>query len=367
MLYAVIMAGGSGTRLWPESRRDRPKQLLKIQPGRTMIQATVDRLGGLVPPARVLIATTGRLAGKIHEQLSQLPRESMLAEPCPRNTAPCIALAAIRIMREDAEATMAVMPADHVIRPEEAFQDAIRFAEALVEERPGRLVTFGIRSTYAAESFGYIERGEPVESAASALFDNPPAAFGVKQFHEKPSAEVAKRYLAAGTFDWNAGIFLWKARTIWDALARYEPAMFQHLERIADAADTPEFPEVLEREFAQIEGESIDYAVMERAPEVVVIEAPFAWDDVGSWRSLERLREPDEKGNLLDAARHLTIDVEGTIVRADDPDHVVALMGVKDLIVVVTPDATLIANKKDEESIRQVIQELKDRGWEEYL
>jgi len=366
MLYAVIMAGGSGTRLWPESRRDRPKQLLNIQPDRTMIQATVDRLGGLVPPEQVLIATTDRLAPEVQEQLSQLPRESMLAEPCPRNTAPCIALAAIRIMRENPEAAMVVMPADHVIHPENAFQNAIRFAEALVEERPQRLVTFGIRPTYAAESFGYIERGEPVESAA-ASFDDPPAAFAVKQFHEKPSADVADRYLAAGTFDWNAGIFLWKARTIWDALAQYEPVMFQHLKRIADAVDKPHFPEVLKREFADIEGKSIDYAVMERAPEVVVIEAPFEWDDVGSWRSLERLRKPDEKGNLIDAAKHVAIDVEGTIVRADDPEHVVALMGVKDLIVIVTPDATLVANKEDEESIRQVIQQLKDRGWEEYL
>lgn len=367
MLYAVIMAGGAGTRLWPESRRDWPKQLLRIRAGRTMIQATVDRLGDLVPPGRVLIATTERLAGKIQQQLTQLPRESMLCEPCPRNTAPCIGLAAIRIMREDPGATMAVMPADHIIEQEEAFQGALRFAEALVQEQPERLVTFGIRPTYPAESFGYIEGGKPLNSEASASFDNPPAVYNVKQFHEKPDAEAARRYLEAGTFSWNAGIFVWKARTIWDALARYEPKMFEHLGRIADTVDTPQFPEVLDDEFARIEGKSIDYAVMERYPEVVVIEAPFDWDDVGSWRSLERLQEPDEHGNLIDAARHVAIDAEGAIVRAGDPNHVVVLMGVKDLIVIVTPDATLVAHKDNEESIRQVIEELKDRGWQQYL
>jgi mannose-1-phosphate guanylyltransferase len=373
MLYAVIMAGGSGTRLWPESRRDQPKQLMRIQGDRSMIQATVDRLGGLVAPGRVLISTTDRLAGKIQPQLSELPRESMLVEPCPRNTAPCIALAAIRVLDEDPEGVMAVMPADHVIGPDEAFQRAIRFGAALVEERPGRLVTFGIRPTYPAESFGYIQRKERLTRGVAASFADAPTAFDVEQFREKPDAETAGQYLQSGEFYWNAGIFLWKAKTVWEALRLYEPKMFAHLERIAAAVDTPQFAEVLEKEFAAIDGKSIDYAVMEPATgagqpfEVVVVEAPFDWDDVGSWRSLERLREPDADGNLIDAARCVSLGASGTIVRTSDPDHIVALMGVKDLIVVVTPEATLVAHKENEESIREVIAELKARGWEEYL
>jgi mannose-1-phosphate guanylyltransferase len=367
MLYAVIMAGGSGTRLWPESRKQCPKQLLNIQGKRTMIHATVDRLGALVGPNQVVIATTAELAGKIHTQLSQLPRDAVLCEPCPRNTAPCIGLAALRIVRQDPEAIMAVMPADHVIEPAETFQEAIRFAAALVEERPERLVTFGIRPTYPAESFGYIERQEPLASPVTSQFSRPPAAYRVKKFHEKPKREMAEQYVAAGTYSWNSGIFLWRAQTILDALARYQPAMYQRLRRIADAADSEQFGDVLSCEFAAIEGISIDYAVMEHSPDVVMIEAPFTWDDVGSWRSLERLRPVDDHGNLIDAAKHLEIDATGNIVRVQDPSHLVVLLGAKDLIVISTPTATLVADKSQEESIRKVIKELDDRGWRDYL
>lgn len=380
MLYATIMAGGAGTRLWPESRRERPKQLLKIQADRTMIQATVDRLGDLVEPERVLIATTQQLAGKIREQLSQLPHESFVCEPCPRNTAPCIALAALRVLRHDPDGTMVVLPADHVISPDEAFRKAIQSGAELVEEDPRRLVTFGIRPSYASESFGYIERDQGLETGAPSPDECPPA-YRVKQFHEKPKAEVARQYLETGRFYWNAGIFLWKAKSVLDALRRFEPEMFFHLEQIAAAFDTEGFSEVLDREFAAIEGKSIDYAVMEPAAasgsakaggagpdfEVVVVEAPFDWDDVGGWRSLERLGQPDEHGNVIDAVRCINQGATGTIVRSHDPKHVVALVGVQDLTIVVTPDATLIANKENEESVRAVIAELKKRGWEEYL
>lgn len=367
MLHAVIMAGGAGTRFWPESRADRPKQLLKMLGDRTMIQSTVDRLGDLVPLERVLIATTERLAGKIADQLSQLPREAIIVEPCKRDTAPCIGLAATKILRDDPDATMALMPSDQVIEPEDAFRDAIRFAAALVEENPQRLVTLGIRPTYASESFGYIERQEDLTSGVAASLDSPPAVYRVEKFHEKPSAEVARRYIQQGNFYWNSGIFVWKARTILDALARYEPEMSEHLKRIAQAADTAQFADVLDREFAQIRKTSIDYAVMERAPEVVVIEAPFSWDDVGSWRALERILQPDENGNVIDAEKHLEIDSKGAIVRAVDPNHAVILVGVEDLVVIVTEDATLVANKHDEESIRKVTRLIEERGWQDYL
>ena len=376
MLYAVIMAGGSGTRLWPESRRDRPKQLLNLQGDRSMIRATVDRLDGLIPPERVVIATTERLAGKIREELPHLPSEAILSEPAPRNTAPCIGLAAEWIGRRDPDATMAVMPADHVIRPADVFRDAIRFAEALVDERPQRLITFGIRPSYPSTSFGYIERDEPLKTDLPPTSNSPedgrPSAYRVKHFREKPAADVARKYVESGTFFWNAGIFLWKVRTILDCLRRWEPEISRGLERIGEAAGSAAAAEVLSREFEAMKKISIDYAVMERAAataddDVVVIEAPFEWDDVGGWRAVERLRETDQSGNLIDAPRHLGIDTRRTIVRSSDPDHVVATMGVEDLIVIHTPDATLIAHKKDEESIRQVIAELEKRGWDAYL
>jgi len=360
MLHAVIMAGGTGTRFWPESRAARPKQLLRMLDDETMIRSTVERLGDLVPLDRVLVATTEALAGQIAEQLSELPREAVLAEPCKRNTAPCIGLAAIRICRDDPEGTMAVMPADHVIGPAEVFRDAVRFAADLVEEKPERIVTFGIRPSYPAESFGYIERGERLRADA----EGSPPVYRVRQFREKPDAEVARQYLESADFYWNSGIFVWKAQTILDALRTHRPEMYERLERIADAADTRDFAEVLHREFAAIEAVSIDYAVMEHATDVLVVEAPFDWDDLGSWQSLARLRGADEQGNTI-AAKHLGIDTTGTIVRGTG-DHLIVTLGLKDCLIVHTPDATLVADKSQEESIRKVVEMLEQRGLDNY-
>jgi mannose-1-phosphate guanylyltransferase len=366
MLHAVIMAGGAGTRFWPESRTTRPKQLLSLLGDRTMIRSTLDRLEGLVPAERVHVATTAALAASIAAELPELPPEAILIEPCKRDTAPCIGLAAAMLLRDDTDAVMAVMPADHVIGPDETFREAIRFAASLVEEDPRRLVTFGIRPTYPAETFGYIERGGRLASPAATV-ENRPAAFGVKRFHEKPKADVAEQYIASGHFYWNSGIFVWRADTILRAIAEFQPEMTVHLDRIAKAAGTRGADEVLRSEFAQIEPLSIDRGVMERVSGVVVVEAPFDWDDVGSWRALERLGQPDAAGNVVEAGRYLGLKTSGSIVRSQRRDHLVVTMGVEDLVIIVTPDATLVANKRDEESIREVTRQLRERGWTEYL
>lgn len=360
MLHAVIMAGGSGTRFWPESRGSKPKQLLKLVGQRTMIQATVDRLGDLVPPERLLVVTSAELLDEVRLQVPRLPPHSLVGEPCRRDTAPCIGLAALMILRDDPQGIMAVMPSDHVIAPDKAFQDAIRLAAELVEKAPERIVTFGIKPTYAAESFGYIERGESLGIKAPA-----PAVYRVQQFREKPKAEVAREYLAAGTFYWNSGIFVWKAATIVEALEERQPEMVAHLRTIVGALDTQRYREVFAREFTAIKGVSIDYAVMEHARDVLVIEAPYSWDDVGSWQAIARLQGADGDGNTI-SAKHLGLNTTGTIVRGPD-DHLIVTMGVSDLIVVRTPDATLVANKHDEESIRQLVKIIAERGWQEYL
>ncbi|HVA45225.1 MAG TPA: mannose-1-phosphate guanylyltransferase [Pirellulales bacterium] len=365
MLHAIIMAGGSGTRFWPESRDLRPKQLLRVVGDRSMIQATVDRLDGLVPPERMLIATNAKLAGVVAEQLPELPDEAILGEPCKRDTAPCIGLAALIVSRHDAEATMAVMPSDHVIGPDAAFRQAIEFAAALVEERPGRIVTFGIRPTYPAETFGYIERGDRLETAAAVKFKSLAPAFRVRQFREKPKADVARAYVDSGNFYWNSGIFVWRAATILNSLRQHQPPMFDHLQRISEAFGRPDYQAVLDREFAAIRGVSIDYAVMEHAQDVAVIEAPYGWDDVGSWQALARLHGSDENGNTV-LGKHLGVNTSGTIVRGP-ADHLIVTLGLKDCVVVHTPDATLVANKHDEESIRQVVKLLQEKGWKEYL
>ncbi len=295
MLYAVIMAGGAGTRFWPASRRARPKQLLDLAGGRSMIQTTVDRLRGLVDVDRVLIVTNEQLVPVIQQQLPDLPRSAILGEPCKRDTAPCVGVAAHWVRQRDPEGIMVVMPADHLIEPVAEFQQAIRAAQQLVEQRPSRLVTFGIRPTYPAESFGYIQRGEPLDSAKGLSAP----AFHVAGFREKPQADVARRYLEEGTFDWNSGIFVWKAQTILDELRRCEPTMAEHLQTIDAAIGSTDFESVFRREFSAIVGKSIDYAVMEHAQETVVLEAPFQWDDVGSWQALARLLGTDDQGNTF--------------------------------------------------------------------
>ncbi len=372
LLHAVIMAGGSGTRFWPASRNARPKQLLDLAGGRTMIQSTVDRLGGLVPAEQTWVITNHSLIESIAEQLPEISLERMIGEPCKRDTAPAVGLSAILASREDPEATLVVMPADHHIRPDTAFQAAIRQAAAIVEERPETLVTFGIRPTYPAETFGYIERGDRssvgVRPEASGGRQPPEAlapAFNVIRFREKPALTIAKEYLAAGTFYWNSGIFVWKAKTILAALEKYEPEMTQRLYAIGDAIGRPNFALVFDREFTGLRGKSIDYAVMEYYWPVVVIEAPFTWDDVGSWQALARSQGTDVDGNAA-IGKHLGIRTSGSIVRTSG-DHLVVTLGLKNTIVVHTPDATLVADKSQEEAIREVVKALEQRGWDEHL
>lgn len=358
MFHAVIMAGGAGTRFWPASRKLMPKQLLDLVGGQTMLQATVSRLQPLISSEQVLIVTNQSLVEPIAAQLPDLPAGAVLGEPCKRDTAPCVGLAAALIARRDPDAVMMVTPADHVIEPTSAFQEAARRALALVESQPEALVTFGIPPTYPAESFGYIERGEPVDGS-------PEGTYRVVKFREKPSRTVAEQYLATGDFYWNSGIFVWRAATILEALERYEPEMFGHLAAIAEAAGRADFQTVLDTEFNAIRGKSIDYAVMEHYPTVHVIEAPFEWDDLGSWGALPRMLGQDAQANTL-VGRVLALNTRNTLVRTDH-EHLVVTVGLNDLIVVHTSDATLVAHKDEEESIRKVVEQIQQNQWHQYL
>ena len=349
MLHAVIMAGGSGTRFWPASRKLQPKQLLALAGNRTMIQSTTDRLGDMVSDDRQMIITNRILADAIREQLPNIPPQNVVGEPCKRDTAPCIGLAAAMIARKDPDGTMVVMPSDHVINDHEPFQKAMLAGEKLVDEDPTRIVTFGIRPTYPAESFGYVERSDPMAADGAN-------AFKVVQFREKPDRATAEEYLASGKFYWNSGIFIWRASTILGALAEHEPEMHAHLATIADAMESDAFENVLEIEFSAIKGTSIDYAVMERYENVAVIEAPFSWDDVGSWQALSRLREPDSNNNTV-IGSHIGIDTRGTIVYGDE-SHMIVTIDIEDLIVVHTADATLVAPKHAEERVREAVKAL---------
>jgi mannose-1-phosphate guanylyltransferase len=359
MLHATIMAGGAGTRFWPASRKTTPKQLLNLTGQRSMIQATADRLKGLCPAENLLIVTNQILVDPIAAQLPDVPRESIIGEPAKRDTAPCVGLAAAWIAARDPDATMVVMPADHVIGPDDVFQDALSHAAELVEQDPTRIVTFGIKPSYPAEVFGYIERSEtPLAGARYSTFE-------VNRFREKPDLATAKQFVDAGSFYWNSGIFVWKAKTILEALEKYEPEMFAHIQKIADAIGTPEFAETLRSEFTAIKGTSIDYAVMERYENVWVVEAPYHWDDLGNWSALPRLKGTNESGNTIDGD-HLGIDTENSIVRTEN-GHLIVTIGMKDCIIVHTPDATLVADKHNENAIKEAVAELERRKMQQYL
>lgn len=359
LLHAVIMAGGSGTRFWPASRNEHPKQLLQLVGSNTMLRATCDRLGGLISPEHTLVMTNKHLVEQVRTQLSDVPPEQIVGEPMKRDTAACIALAASLIHHADPEAIMLVLPADHIISTDAQFQDCMSNGVKLIEESPDRIVTFGIRPSYAAESFGYVQRGEALQEAGVS------GAYRVESFREKPNRETAEKYVTAGTYDWNSGIFMWRAATILNALRKFEPEMMKHIDAISDAMGTPGFDITLEREFAKIDGRSIDYAVMERYDDVAVIEATFNWDDVGSWQSIGRLTEPDEQGNCV-KGKYLPIQSQRMIVYGED-DHLLVTIGLQDTIVVHTQNATLVAPKEEEERVREVVKQLKTRGWEEYL
>jgi len=357
MLHAVLMAGGSGTRFWPASRRLLPKQLLALAGQSTMIQATADRLGEAVPPARRLVVTSQPLVDPV---LRQLPGTRVIGEPCRRDTAPCVGLAAAILVAEDPDAVLLVMPTDHVIIDRAAFATAVRTGVNLIAQDPSRIVTFGIPPSYPAESFGYIQRGQAIAEGDAAA-----PAFRVDRFREKPDAATAAEYLRSGEFLWNSGLFLWRADTILDLLRRYEPDMASHLDEIGERVGTTEFDATLDDRFRQIVGKSIDYAVLERHDNVVVIQAPFDWDDVGSWQAIARLQPLDPAGNAVQG-RHVGIDTRGTIVHGES-DHLIVTIDVEDLIIVHTPDATLVAPKRSEERVRKAVEEIERRGWNEFL
>jgi mannose-1-phosphate guanylyltransferase len=299
------------------------------------------------------------LSDAVLDQLPELPQEHVIGEPCKRDTAPCIGVAASLVQAADPDGIMVVMPSDHVIEPRSEFHRAIRAGYELIEKNPELIVTFGIRPTYPAESFGYIQRGQAIASAAGT------STFEVARFREKPDRKTAEEYLAAGSFYWNSGIFMWKASTIVDALSRFEPEIAGHIRNIASGIGTTRFQANFREHFEKIQGKSIDFAVMERYSPIAVIEAPFSWDDVGSWQAIARLIRPDGQGNAVEGP-YIAIDSTGMIVRTEQ-DHLVVTIGMNETIVVHTSDATLVAPKTEEERVREVVKQLTELGHRQYL
>jgi mannose-1-phosphate guanylyltransferase len=359
MLHAMIMAGGGGTRFWPRSRQKRPKQFLTLAGDRSLLQQALDRIEAAVPPERTWVITADVHREEAGRQLPTLPRDRVIGEPCGRDTAACIGLGAALIARQDAAAVMLVMPADHVIEPVQEFRRAVHVAEQMAEEHPAALVTFGIPPAYPATGYGYIQRG------ARAAQRQGVGVFQVQAFREKPSPDAAERFVASGEYYWNSGIFVWKAATILAALRERQPRLFAAVQRVAEAWPTPERLAVLRREYEGLERISIDYAVMEHAREVLVVQAPYRWDDVGSWLAVERMHPQDADGNTV-LATHAGLGTKNCVIVADD-GHLIATVGVDDLLIVQDGNATLVARRSDEGAVKQLVELLRKKGLEKYL
>jgi mannose-1-phosphate guanylyltransferase len=358
MLHAVIMAGGSGTRFWPKSRRDRPKQLLRLFGAETMLQQTVARIEPLVARERITIVTGADQAAATRAQLPGIPEQNVIAEPCPRDTAPCVGLAAGIIAERDPDGTMLVMPADHVIEPAAAFRATVQAALEVVDLDPTTLVTFGIKPTRPEAGYGYIERGALLEER------NGIPVYRVVQFREKPDRTSAERFLAAGNFMWNSGIFVWRARTILEQLGAQRPRLTQGLSEILRARGTRDERATLERLFPQLERIPIDKAVMEHAPNVRVLQVAYEWNDVGDWRALASLLEPDASGNALQGAV-IARDTANSIIISDD-GGLVATLGVEDLVIVHSGKATLVAKKDQLDKLKALVEGLGPADYQWY-
>ena len=353
MRYAVIIAGGSGTRLWPLSREDLPKQLIPALEGRSLLEEAWLRLDGVVPDERRLVCTGERFRDAVAARIPALTAASFIGEPYGRDTLAAISLSCALVERDDPEAVVAILTADQLIRPADTFRSALDRAYGLVEKDPDLLVTFGIRPTHAATGFGYIELGDPLPG-------RPDGARLVSRFREKPPTAEAESFLAAGPdrYLWNSGMFLWRASRFLELVARYEPKAWKAVDGAVLAAGTPAFRKRLAAEWEGIRKISVDYGVMEpasRDPSVTIAALPLdlEWKDIGSWPAYASLLEQDEAGNAR-SGRVLLSESTGTIAVSSEPGHLVACLGCEDLIVVHTPTATLVCPRSRADDVKKL-------------
>ncbi len=357
MLHAVIMAGGSGTRFWPASRRSKPKQFLSLVGGVPLIRTTVDRILPLVPAERIWVVTTEATAEATREVLPELSPDNVLVEPVGRDTAACAGFAAVVVRHSDPEGVCLVLPADHVIRETSRFRRALAAGAQMVEDNGG-LLTFGVRPTRPETGFGYLQVGRE---------HGPVGEWSVHElarFVEKPDLETARRYLGEGGYFWNSGMFVWPVADLLAEIRRQLPRLADGLEQIADALGGDRADETVGEVYPTLQKISVDYGVMEGAKRCWTIPVDFPWSDVGAWPALGELLDCDDSGNAL-RGRTVALDCNDCMLVGEGP--VVAAAGVKDLIVVATPEAVLVVPAAEAQRVKDIVAELEVRNWDDVL
>lgn len=358
--YAVIMAGGGGTRLWPVSRRERPKQLLPLLGNETLFQSTVVRLESLFPPDRILVVTVAEQARAMREQVPSIPEGNYLIEPSPRGTASVVALAAAVLQMRDPQAVMTIQTADHHIRDRKLFGTLIRTAMDVAEKN--YLVTLGITPTFPSTGYGYIQQGDVLEGE----YEYP--VYAVRRFMEKPDEATARQFLQSGGYSWNSGMFVWRADTILAEIERQMPELFRAVSSIASAWNTSRREDVLRERWNSLKSQTIDYGVMEKAERVAVLPAGgLGWSDVGSWDSLYEVLIPDADGNVAVNAEHIKIDSHHTLVYSANSQRLMVTIGLDDVIVVDSGDVLLVCKADQAQRVRDVVEQLKKSNREKYL
>ena len=359
--YAVIMAGGGGTRLWPLSRRDKPKQMLKLDGERTLFEIAVDRLLGLFPADRIMVVTSGFQAEVFQKEVPEIPAENYIIEPSGRDTAAAIGLAAVALKMRDPESVMAVVTADHYIEREGRFLHVLRTAGQVAEE--GYLVTLGIQPTFASTGFGYIQQGSYLGTYENIV------VFKAESFKEKPDARKAVEFLEAEDHSWNSGMFIWQVNKVLDEIQRQMPQLNAALEEIAAAWGKPEYQEVLAKVWDKLDKVSIDFGIMEGAQNVAVIPARgLGWSDVGSWNAVYEVLPKTAEGNVVNCADFVSADTLNSLIFANgDSDRLIVTLGVSDMVIVDTKDVLMVCDKEYAQRVRDVVNQLNEKGKKHYL